>query len=141
MEQKQRYTLGKTERLKSRKQIEQLFKEGETFSVSPLRVYYSFDAELKKNELTSLLQFGVGVSTRIFKKAVDRNRIKRLLREGYRLQKNELKEKVMQKKIQLNLFIIYTGRELPSYDVIFEKLTVALQKVVNIADELTEANS
>jgi len=141
LEQKQRYTLGKTERLKSRKQIEQLFKEGETFSVSPLRVYYSFDAELKKNELTSLLQFGVGVSTRIFKKAVDRNRIKRLLREGYRLQKNELKEKVMQKKIQLNLFIIYTGRELPSYDVIFEKLTVALQKVVNIADELTEANS
>lgn len=87
------------------------------------------------------LQFGVGVSTRNFKKAVDRNRIKRLLREAYRLQKNELKDKVTLKKIQLNLFIIYTGRELPAYNLIFDKVTVALQKVVNIADESTEANS
>lgn len=141
LEQTQRYTLGKTERLKSRKQIEQLFKEGKTFSVSPLRIYYSVDADVKKENSTSALQFGVGVSTRNFKKAVDRNRIKRLLREAYRLQKNELKDKVTQKKIQLNLFIIYTGRELPAYNLIFEKVAVALQKVVNIADESTEANS
>lgn len=141
MEQTQRYTLGKTERLKSRKQIEQLFKEGKTFSVSPLRVYYSFDAEQKKENSAAALQFGVGVSTRNFKKAVDRNRIKRLLREAYRLQKNELKDKVTLKKIQLNLFIIYTGRELPVYNLIFEKVAVALQKVVTIADESTEANS
>ncbi len=141
MEQQQRYTLGKTERLKSRKQIEHLFKEGKTFSVSPLRIYYSFDTGLKKEDSTSALQFGVGVSTRNFKKAVDRNRIKRLLREAYRLQKNELKEKVMLRKIQLNLFIIYTGRELPAYELIFEKVTVALQKVITITDESTEANS
>lgn len=141
MEQTQRYTLGKTERLKSRKQIEQLFKEGKTFSVSPLRVYYSFDADSKKDHSASALQFGVGVSTRNFKKAVDRNRIKRLLREAYRLQKNELKDKVTQKKIQLNLFIIYTGRELPAYNLIFEKVTVVLQKVTNITDESAEANS
>ncbi|MEQ1797541.1 MAG: ribonuclease P protein component [Lacibacter sp.] len=141
MEQAQRYTLGKNERLKSRKQIEQLFKEGKTFSVSPLRVYYSFDIDLKKEDTTSVLQFGVGVSTRNFKKAVDRNRIKRLLREAYRLQKNELKDKVTEKKIQLNLFIIYTGRELPAYNLIFEKVTVVLQKVTNITDESAEANS
>ncbi len=141
MEQQQRYTLGKTERLKSRKQIEHLFKEGKTFSVSPLRIYYSFDTDLKKEDSTSSLQFGVGVSTRNFKKAVDRNRIKRLLREAYRLQKNELKEKVMLRKIQLNLFIIYTGRDLPAYELIFEKVTVALQKVITITDESTEANS
>lgn len=141
MEQTQRYTLGKTERLKSRKQIEQLFKEGKTFSVSPLRVYYSFDANLKKEDSASALQFGVGVSTRNFKKAVDRNRIKRLFREAYRLQKNELKEKVVRKKTKLNLFVIYTGRELPAYNFIFEKLTVVLQKIVNIADESIEANS
>jgi ribonuclease P protein component len=118
-----------------------LFKEGKTFPVPPLRVYYSFNAACGENDSTSLLQFGVGVSTRNFKKAVDRNRIKRLLREAYRLQKNELKEKVTQTKMQLNLFVIYTGRELPAYNLIFEKLTVVLQKVITIADESTEANS
>lgn len=118
-----------------------MFKEGKTFPVSPLRVYYSFDAELKKNDSASLLQAGVGVSTRNFKKAVDRNRIKRLLREAYRLQKNTLKEKLTQKKIQLSLFIIYTGKELPAYDLIFEKLTVVLQKITTLADEGAEADS
>lgn len=87
------------------------------------------------------LQFGVGVSTRNFKKAVHRNRIKRLLREAYRLQKNNLKEKVTNRKIRLNLFIIYTGRELPAYELVYEKVAVALQKTATITDEITEADS
>jgi ribonuclease P protein component len=120
LDQKQRYTLGRNERLKSRKQIERLFKEGKTFSVPPLRVYYSLDKTTTEDELLFPLHFGVGVSTKNFKKAVDRNRVKRLLREAYRLQKNDLKEKVMLKKLHLNLFFIFTGKELPAYELVYE---------------------
>jgi len=87
------------------------------------------------------LQFGVGVSTKNFKKAVDRNRVKRLIREAYRLQKNELKNKLKLKKMHMNLFFIFTGKELPSYDLVYEKLTIALQKLLTIIDESTEADT
>lgn len=134
-------TLGKKERLKSRKQIERLFKEGKTFSVSPLRIYFSIDPAVTIDEQKFPLQFGAGVSTKNFKKAVDRNRVKRLLREAYRLQKTTLKEKAITQKIKLNLFFIYTGRVLPNYQLIAEKLTVALQKLGTITDANPEANS
>lgn len=134
-------TLGKKERLKSRKQIERLFKEGKTFSVSPLRIYFSIDPAVTIDEQKFPLQFGAGVSTKNFKKAVDRNRVKRLLREAYRLQKTVLQEKAIAQKIKLNLFFIYTGRALPDYQMIAEKLNVALQKLGTITDANPEANS
>jgi len=97
-------TLGKNERLKSRKQIEQLFSKGKKFSITPFRVYYVF------NETSNPpLQSGVGVSNKNFKNAVDRNRIKRLVREAFRLQKISLQEKLKERKGQLIVFFIYTG--------------------------------
>ena len=80
------FGLGKRERLKSRKQIDNLFAEGKSFAVFPIRVTYSF----MPTDGDALVQIGVTVSKRNFKKAVDRNRIKRLFREAYRLQKAEL---------------------------------------------------
>lgn len=140
MEKKQTYSLGPNERLKSRKLIEQLFKEGKTFSVFPLRVYYLAD-KAENISKPDALQFGVGVSTKNFKKAVDRNRVKRLMREAYRLQKNELKNKLTMNKMHLNVFFIFTGKELPLYELVYEKLTIALQKLLTIADESTEADT
>src|ERR1043166_5363776 len=84
------FTLGKSERLKSRKQIEQLFAEGKNFPMSPFRVYYRTSPFVSGS--ASNLQFGAAVSAKNFKRAVDRNRIKRLTREAYRLQKNQLQE-------------------------------------------------
>jgi ribonuclease P protein component len=122
-------TLGKNERLKSRKQIELLFSEGEKFSITPFRVNYIF------NELASLpLQFGVGVSNKNFKRAVDRNRIKRLVREAYRLQKNTLQQKVKEKKGQFNIFIIYTGKNMPEYKDVFVNMNKILEKFCLILD-------
>jgi ribonuclease P protein component len=126
LETTQRYTLGKNERMKSRKQIELLFKEGKTFSASPLRVYYSVQPLPVAH---CPLLFGVAVGTRNFKKAVDRNRIKRLIREAWRLQKNELQQKLKQENKQLHVFFIFTGKEVPDYKLISEKTGVALQKL------------
>src|SRR5689334_5548279 len=80
-----RFGFPKAERLKSRKQIEALFAGGKSVSVFPVRAVY----ELLPAEEPGL-KVGVSASKRYFKKAVDRNRIKRLLRETYRLQKEEL---------------------------------------------------
>jgi ribonuclease P protein component len=101
-------TLGREERLKSRKQIRSLFEKGEKIVVFPCRALY----EITPNEAPAL-KAGFSVSARHFPKAVDRNRIKRLLREAYRLQKGPLQQRLGQNKLQAGLFFIYNGRELP----------------------------
>ena len=128
------FTLGKNERLKSRKQIEQLFNSGKSFSLFPFKIYYFFSPLLPT-------QFGVGVSGKNFKKAVDRNRIKRLTREAYRLQNLSLKEKLKEKNIQLNVFFVYIDKELPDFNLVKEKLAVALKKLEMIIDENISSNS
>ena len=125
------FTLGKNERLKSRKSIEQLFSEGKKIVVAPFRVLY---LHARSEEKSSLL-FGAGVSARNFKKAVDRNRIKRLMREAYRLQKKNLQEKIQANNIQLNVFFIYTGKELPEYDEVYKKTGIILSKLEKIIEQ------
>lgn len=77
------FTYGKKDKLKSKKLIEQLFSEGKAITAYPLRLVY-LKTEFDDN---SLLKTGVSVSKRLHKTAVARNRIKRLLREVYRLNK------------------------------------------------------
>jgi len=139
-----RFTLGRDQRLKSRKRIERIFREGKSINVFPYRVYYMLE-ETTSGELTAggntaggeparvgvkpSLQAGFGASSRHFKKAVDRNRIKRLTREAYRLNKGELSQWVEQRKLSLSVFFIYTGKELPDYQLVSGKIAVALQKI------------
>jgi len=122
------YTLNKSERLKSRKQIEQLFKEGKRLSVSPFLIYYLLGA-LSANDSRLSTRFAVGVSSKNFKKAVDRNRIKRLIRESYRLQKPNFSKALKANNQQLSLFFIFTGKELPDYKFVYDKVAIALQKI------------
>ena len=135
---RKQFTLGKDERLKSRKQIEKLFAEGKSIVVNPFRVYFLVHGPLT---IDHGLQFGVGVSAKNFKKAVDRNRIKRLTREAWRLQKNELNEKIKTAKKQLNVFFIYTGKELPDFTTVKDKVAVALKKLADKIDENISAHS
>jgi ribonuclease P protein component len=67
---------------------------------------------------------------------VDRNRVKRLLRESYRKQKSTFLEMMNKEGASLSLaiFIIYTGKELPAYEFVYEKMTLALKK---LADQST----
>ncbi|MEN8884835.1 MAG: ribonuclease P protein component [Winogradskyella sp.] len=77
------FSYSKKDKLKSKKDIEQLFTEGKAVTAFPLKLIY-----LKTNfEDGSTLKTGVSVSKRLHKTAVSRNRIKRLLREAYRLNK------------------------------------------------------
>ncbi len=130
------FTLGKTERLKSRKLTELLFSEGNKFTIAPFRIHYSFTIAEKSSLHPIAIRFGVGVSKRNFKKAVDRNRIKRLIREAYRLQNKILKEKLQEKENRLSVFFIYTGKELPVYQDVFEKVGKGLNKLCLILNEI-----
>jgi ribonuclease P protein component len=127
---KQRFTLKKEERLKSAKLIQQLFKEGKSFSHFPFRVIYM---QLEKNR--SHLQSAFSVSAKNFKRAVERNRIKRLMREAYRLQKSSLQIELEENGKYLAVFIIYTGNEIPVYDHVYEKMGTALLRLGKITRE------
>lgn len=136
MESKQRYTFKQDDKLKSRKLIEQLFKEGKSFSSFPMRVLWKY------NEASKMpLQTGFAVSSKYFKKAVDRNRIKRLMREAYRLQKNDLQNHLKLQEKKMVLFVIYVGNELPAYPLIFEKTSHVLNRLFKITNENSSANT
>ena len=126
----QKFTLGKAERIKSRKAIEQLFGSGKNFVVSPYRVIFIITE-------TGPLQFGAGVSAKNFKRAVDRNRIKRLTKEAYRLQKLPLEQALKERKKGMHLFVTYTGKELPDYKIVYDSIHKFLNKLLKIIDENT----
>ena len=128
------FTLGKNERLKSRKQIERLFNEGKSFVVTPFRIFYLVNGQWAMGNKQYILQFGVSVSGKNFKKAVDRNRIKRLIKEAWRLQKNEMKEKLQADNKQLNVFFIYTGKEIPEYKFVFDKVKTSIEKLIKTVE-------
>lgn len=104
-----KFTIGKTERLKSRKKIDELFRGGRRFNAGPFRVSFAIEAG------AAVMQFGTGAGTRNFKRAHDRNRIKRLCRENWRLANQPLKELMLQRQLSLFVFVLYTGKELPDY--------------------------
>jgi ribonuclease P protein component len=137
LQKKIRYTLGKEERLKSRKGIEQLFKKGKSFSVSPFRVVWQYQTERSGK----FLQAGFSVSTKHFKKAVERNRIRRLIKEAYRLQKNELQKSLSQNNKQLAMFLIYTDKEIPAYTLVVEKMFSVMERLKKIVNENNSPNN
>jgi ribonuclease P protein component len=84
---------------------------------------------------------GMGVSSRIFRKAVDRNRVKRLLREAYRTEKLPLHEYLDASGKRVLLFILYTDRSFPEYSLLKTKMHIALHRLVNELHEASPANT
>jgi len=114
----------KAEKLKSRKALNALFTGGKSFAVFPVKVFWMPAAPNSDQPI----QAGVGVSARNFKKAVDRNRIKRLLRECYRLNKHSLLATLEAKEKKVVVFFLYVGKELPDYTTLNEKMQQVLTK-------------
>jgi ribonuclease P protein component len=125
------FTLSAKERLKSRKQIGLVFNKGRQLSLPPIRVSWV----LEEGNREELLQVGVGASSRHFKRAVDRNRIKRLLRESWRVRKMPLKESLARANKTLSVFIIFTGKQLPTLEELSPKMQQAIDTLTQLVHE------
>ena len=125
------------EKLKSRKLMDQLFTVGKSVSVFPLKAFYN-EVDI---DLDFPVKLGVGVSSRNFKKAVDRNRIKRLLREAYRLHKQPLLEFANSKNKKIIVFILFVDKALPQLETLQNKLPLLIDKLINQLNELAAANT
>lgn len=112
----------KADKLKSHSQIQSLFSEGRAFKKYPIKLIYHADSSLKRH------QVGVSVPKRNFKKAVDRNRLKRQMREAYRLQQEIIKDL----PDYYCLMFIYTAREKKNFDCIFTNLEHLLRELNKI---------
>lgn len=133
------FALGKNEKLKSRKQIDALFAGGKTFMSFPLRVSYQL-APIEEGEKSGI-QIGVSASKRNFKRAVDRNRIKRLLREAYRLQKKDIVTFLQANNLKGYVFFIYVDKSLPTYTTVFEAMTKCLKLLQKKAEKRNETGA
>lgn len=128
------FTYPKAQKLKSKKTIDSLFSEGKSVSKFPLRLVYvesSFGLDISKNEK---LKIGVSVSKKNFKKAVDRNHFKRLLRETYRLNKHLLLDNI-QKNYAIMFF--YQTKDRLSFEEINLKTVQLFEKFLKAEGEQT----
>ena len=117
-------TFKKAERLKRRKLIGRMFnREGSSFSVFPLRIIW-----LKTTlDCPYPAQFTISVSKRNFSKAVHRNRIRRLMREVYRLNKPAFYD-CMKEGDQYAVMLLYVGKEMPTFQMLDSKFKVMIKK-------------
>lgn len=118
-------TYNKKEKIKSRTVLSDLFTSSPKFLVFPIKVFYRIC-----KEQAVPLQVGVGVSKRNFKKAVHRNKIKRLLREMHRLTKNNLLAELELNQKNMQVFYLYTHNELPNLELLLEKQQIIQQKLL-----------
>lgn len=118
--------LGKSYKLKSKIIIESLFNDGETVKQFPFLIKFC------KQELPSKEVFQVvfSVSKRKFKKAPDRNRIKRLMRETVRKNKHALEDYLKNQDEQLALFLIYTNAEIMTYEEMNRKIVLLFERLI-----------
>ncbi|WP_417938993.1 ribonuclease P protein component [Flavobacterium sp. RS13.1] len=117
------FTYPKNERLKSKTTIGLLFSEGKSVSKYPLRLVYCQAEENSEQKI----KIGVSVSKKYFKKAVDRNYFKRVLRETYRLNKHLLWDNVHQ---PYSLMFFYQTKEQLTYEEINTKTVQLFEKFI-----------
>jgi ribonuclease P protein component len=117
-----RFTFTKDERLSKEKTIKELFEKGSSFYLYPFKVIHIPNPDKGANAINQVL---ISVSSRQFKRAVDRNKIKRRIREAYRLQKE-----VLNTKSEKAIFtFIYTAKEILPYAELKEKVLMAMTKL------------
>ena len=121
------FTYPKNEKLKSTKIIDSLFSEGKSVSKFPLRLVYVPISNSDKK-----IKFGVSVSKKHFKKAVDRNYFKRVLRDCYRLNKKLIHDNLDQ---PYAIMFFYQTKERLTYQEINEKTIQLFEKWIVAKNE------
>jgi len=115
----------KNERLCGKTRIKQLFEAGSTFKVYPLKVVY----KRIDNAQETPVQVLISVPKKKIKKAVYRNKVKRQIRESYRLNNWLLHQKCVDKTVQLHLAFVYLSDSIHPYSEIKEKVKLSLEKI------------
>ncbi|RYY38936.1 MAG: ribonuclease P protein component [Chitinophagaceae bacterium] len=123
--------LPRTEKLKSRKAIDALFAGGQRFSVFPLLVWHQWKGGSEEPGVVA----GFSCSKKHFKRAVHRNRVKRLMREAYRLQKTELLEAAKAQGLRGEFFFIFLDKTLPNFDGISAAMARCLKQLQKKSNE------
>ncbi|MGB4724901.1 MAG: ribonuclease P protein component [Sediminibacterium sp.] len=120
------FSYNKFEKLKSRKQIELLFAKGKSISAFPVKVFYL----PVEHTPVHPVQVGVGVSARNFKKSVDRNTIKRRMREAYRLHKLPLHEHLVAQQKSVAVFILWIDKQMPTTAALQDLMPAVIEKLI-----------
>ena len=119
------FGLSKSERLYLRDEINTVFGEGKAFVVYPLRVVYRLGSE-HRAAYSSML---VSVAKKRFRRAVKRNRVKRLVREAYRLNKHVLQER----QIYATIAFMVVSDELPDFRTVERAMQKSLIRIAGNA--------
>ena len=117
-------TFNKSDRLKSAKKIKQLFETGDGFIEFPFRVVWKW-TEAKEFSV----QIAISVPKKKIPKAVNRNRIKRLVRESYRKRSVEFKKNIAHRNNHLELIFVFMDTQLLNLNEIDHKITVTLERL------------
>ncbi|MDF1673496.1 MAG: ribonuclease P protein component [Vicingaceae bacterium] len=126
----ERNTYSKEEKLKSKKAIEQLFKSGKTIKAYPLKAIY-----ISKDVVDNCyLNVGVSVPKRNIKLAVNRNLIKRRVREAYRLNNKDLKQALNANNKGLDVMLVCHSSQILSYQEIEDKIKVILNRLTELSE-------
>lgn len=119
------FSFQKAERLCSKKIMDKLFQEGKTIFVFPVKIVY-LESKLPSDYP---VQAAFTVGKRNFKRAVQRNLIKRRMREVYRLNKSKLYDEIGDK--QVAVFFIFTGKTIPEYNQIEIAVKKGMKKLIS----------
>ena len=122
-----RHTFRKEERLSGKKKVDELFSSGSSFYLPPLKVI-AVSTE-RSDEPSVPVQVLITVSSKNVPRAVDRNRIKRRIREAYRLNKYLLYDELKKLNKKLLLGFVYTSKKIEPFPLIQEKVIASLQKI------------
>lgn len=123
------FTFKKIERLCSKKDIELLYKLGSSKTFFPLKFFWrenTFESPYPARVLMT-------VPKRIYKHAVDRNLLKRRMREAYRTSKQPFYEEILRAEKKLDVLIMYVGKEKEDYFTIKKTLEQGLKKVAELS--------
>lgn len=122
------FSISRQERLKSRKQISQIFSSGDMVKAFPLRFHYLL-SPLEKDQPS--MNLGFVVPKRNCKLAVDRNRYKRRIFEAVRLNRSNFKEILEEKNLHIDLMIVYIHNDEPSFNYVEKAIKKGFKKLEN----------
>ena len=120
-------SFSKIEHLCGEKRITRLYTQGDAFIAYPVRVVFLIEPKSDIEPANVL----ISVPKKRFKRAVKRNRLKRLIREAYRLNKQELIEKLEEKQLQIHVAFNYVSDDELDFASIEKKIKLSLQKLID----------